>query len=141
MCMHIGSEIYSSYSLDDLLHKPMTPYLLNRAVDLRNGRRGDSCLKTFARTLIGEFCFVALGVAALVECVVRIQLYLIAAIPLLLSEYCFPGAFDRAVLIDLPITLILLPDLVFRCFVGFIKSPFTRGNMDMHDLSLCVLIR
>jgi hypothetical protein len=138
--MQVGYDIYGTYSLNDLLHKPVSVYLLHRVVELRNGERNQSCLETFARTVAGEFCFAALGVAAVVECVVRAQLYLIAAIPLLLSEYCLRGAFDRVVLVDLPITLILLPDLVIRCLAGFVKSPFTRGYINMHSLTCCVCI-
>lgn len=139
MCVGLSYEVYSSYSCEDILHKPMTPYLLKRAIDLRNGGNRQSCLEGFARTVAGEFCFAALAVAAVVECVARAQLYLILAIPLLLSEYCLPGAFNTVVLEDLPLTLILLPDLVIRCFAGFVMSPFIRGRMNMDSLACCDL--
>ncbi|MFI5333597.1 MAG: hypothetical protein ACHQT8_00330 [Chlamydiales bacterium] len=148
----MNSRFYREYSCRDLFHKPLSPHLLYKTLEFRSGVplprsfagmsettarfQAINCLEKILRKAVAEPLFLLVAVACVVEGVARMIIYTLAAIPLLLSEYCLPGAFDACIESgsDALFSMIHIPAL---CVVGFVKSPFVCAWIDIDDLDMC----
>jgi hypothetical protein len=92
-------------------------------------------LETFARKIFAAPLFPLVALAAVVEGVARSIIYLLAAIPAFLFDFCFPGLFDMVVA-DLTYAVKFTLSAPVSLAVGFVKNPFLYRDFLPGDLNL-----
>lgn len=153
MCLEIRMRIEDSgdgyglderYTSDDFLHSPYTLRLIGKTLEFRNGiepgwgagQRYQQLpyLETFARKIFAAPLFPLVALVAVVEGVARSIIYLLAAIPAFLFDFCFPGLFE-SVVADLTYSAKFTLSAPIALAGGFIKSPFLFRDLLPGDLS------